>query len=119
MFYDTFEASGTSSGRVWKPFFLEAWKYDVLAHAWKPLLTHIRSHMHENHMFDITLKPLVARVDMFEKFLLAVSMEIYVSTQIEGHVYRICMNTACFMTLLKPLVTKWTYLETFVLPYAC
>ena len=25
--------------------------------------------------------------------------------------------TLCFMTLSKPLVTKWTYLETFVLPY--
>jgi hypothetical protein len=39
------------------------------------------------------LKPLVARVDMFEQFLLAASMETYVSIQIEGHVYRICMNT--------------------------
>ena len=39
------------------------------------------------------LKPLVARVDMFEQFVLAASMETYVSIQIEGHVYRICMNT--------------------------
>jgi len=50
--HDTFEASGTSSGRVWKPFFLEACKYNALAHAWKQLLTH----MQENHMFHITFK---------------------------------------------------------------
>jgi len=52
MLHDTFEASGTSSGRVWKPFFLETCKYNVLAHAWKQLLTH----MQENHMFHITFK---------------------------------------------------------------
>ena len=48
LFYDTFEASGTSSGCVWKPFFPDIPGNTTL----KAFLTHV----HEHYVFYATLK---------------------------------------------------------------